>query len=103
MRKNVKRARARWLEGAPSHVADCFGPGKDGFTYGVLFTPIEGDEAFGLEASENPYHPQGVGLSFSIPARSVGDYRRRYAKRRMRWQDLPPLVQKCAQEHFRNL
>lgn len=47
----------------------------------------------GREMSDNPYHPQGVGLSFEYPAYQVGRKRGHWGVR-VKFQDVPPMVQK---------
>jgi len=100
-----RASKTRWLDGAPAHVLDCFKNDKCG-TFDVIYTgvtliPQDGRTfantyVFGREMSENPSHPQGVGLSFELKAREAAAYRYRNGRRRIKWQDLPPNVKQCA-------
>lgn len=89
-----KRARARWLEGAPECVADCFDHPAYGDRYTVAFTESLADRDFGevhyLAMSEAPTHPQGISVWGSFASNyDFARYRYANGKRRVRWLDLP--------------
>lgn len=99
-----RRASKRWLDGAPSHVLDCFRDKRTGsFTVlytGVTLYPQEGRDyancrVAGREMSSEPCHPQGVGLWFDYEAHVIAGYRYRVNHTRIKWNDLPEPVKRC--------
>lgn len=97
-RSKPRRAGARWREGAPAYVLDCFdhGPESGADRYTVFLEP----ETHGylgwwvsyLGLSDNPAHPGGVSQWGEFTLSGARDFRRREGKRRIRWLDLPENV-----------
>ena len=97
MNYRPKRSTKRWLEGAPKALLAVYdsGPnrGADRYTalYGApLWEPACGDMLPARFMSENPSHPQGIGLFGEHPA-----YERAALGRKVRFRDLPPDVRAC--------
>ena len=102
-----RRAGKRWLEGAPHEVLDVFdNGGKTADRYTVFFVffgepmlifPPPGENVYTpyLGMSENPSHPQGVGMWGELRAYEVADYRYKHGRERIRWADLPDAVREC--------
>jgi hypothetical protein len=98
-RNKPRHAGARWREGAPAYVLDCFDHGTDEFAdrY-TVFIAAENKDARGvwcvpyLALSADPCHPQGVSLWGEMVQYDAADYRCREGKRRIRWLDLPKNV-----------
>ena len=104
-----RRARSRWLEGAPPEVLDVFDAGdKYADRYTVFFggsllaLPDDGAAAGRgnviipyLGMSGNPSSPQGVGVWGELRAYEVADYRYKHGRERIRWADLPDAVKEC--------
>lgn len=92
-----KRSSPRWLEGAPRHVLACYDNGGRSFDrYTVLYgapwwQPDYGRNVPYIACSANPFHPQGFGQHGEMPADN-----RQALGRKVRWQDLPPDVQRMA-------
>jgi len=85
-----RRAAARWLEGAPEFVLDCFDHPKMADRYTVLFggslldsDMLKNRRVHCLSMSNQPMHPQGV--SYWAEAESSW----RPSHYRVRWLDLP--------------
>jgi hypothetical protein len=99
-----RRAGKRWLEGAPDYVLDCLdNKGKTCDRYTVIFgkqfmnVGPNGECWLSLlDMSSNPFHPQGVGMSSEYRAHEIAAFRYRSSHHRVKWSDLPELVQKCA-------
>ena len=104
-----RRAGKRWLEGAPPEVLDVFdNGGKTADRYTVFFGGSllvrKGNYAGPslvnlyvpyLGMSENPSHPQGVGMWGELSAYEVVSYRYKCGRERIRWADLPDAVREC--------
>ena len=103
-----RRASKRWLDGdCPDWVLDIF----DNPAYGDRYTIIYGkalafhtkvDGSLGalpdqyhntylqhLSASENPTHPQGIGMHGEFSAHDAAMYRLRNKHRKVKWSSLP--------------
>lgn len=98
---------ARWLEGAPAYVLDCFDSKNSGERYTVLFggalayhvkrdgSTDEGPDQAGntyvqfLGMSGAPTHPQGVSMWGEFKPGEAATYRYRFGHQRVRWLDLP--------------
>jgi len=100
-----RRAGKRWLEGAPAYVLDCFdNKGKTADRYTVIFGKefMVVDDGIAwlslLDMSENPFHPQGVGMSGEYKAHEIAAFRYRAKHHRTKWSALPELVQKCVKQ-----
>ncbi len=91
-----RRARARWLEGAPKAllaVYDNGGKSFDRYTalYGApIWEPSMGQTIPARFMSEHPSHPQGFGIFGEVKA-----YDRAAFGRKVRFADLPPDVKRC--------
>lgn len=92
--KNIKRVRAPYYEGAPAivreKVAAFYGPFKNTpCPFDVIFVEVEGTQAVGLD-----FDNEGArGCHFFLERWQMSDYRRRVAKRKARWLDLPKATQ----------
>ena len=97
-----RRARARWLEGAPSAllaVYDNGGRSADRYTalYGApLWTPDYGFKLPARFMSEDPFHPQGVGMFGEVETQC-----RPALGRKVRYLDLPDRVRRCIEADCR--
>jgi hypothetical protein len=104
-RYKPRRSAARWLEGAPSHVVAIYdsGPNKFADRYTVVYgAPLWNVDyvlanvechrdprlvpARGM--SDNPFHPQGVGLFCEV-------IRGPHLGRKIKWADLPERCKQC--------
>lgn len=90
----VRRARARWLEGAPEFIADVFGagpndPAADRFT--IFFVDGEPRDLWSgpwvqyLGCSEGG---RAVSMFGELEAHKFADYRSKNGRKRIRWSDL---------------
>ncbi len=94
-----RKARTKWLDGAPEYVLDCFDNGgktADRFTIlfgGSLLDPalLKDRKVHYLGLSEYPSHPQGISMWGEISATF------RPARDRVRWLDIPEDVRKHIQ------
>jgi len=93
-----------WLAGAPDHVLDIFHDKETGlwtvFYTGVLLNPphsrtYSSTTVSGRDMDRDPFHPQGVGMFFTMPAYEVVLYRYRNGHKRVTWESLPEKVKKC--------
>jgi len=97
-----RRARARWLQGAPEYVLDVFDCHKtcksfdSADRYTVFFGgSLAGNtETYYLGLSDNPDHPQGVSMWGEMSSNDVAGYRASAKRDRIRWLDLPENVRK---------
>lgn len=102
-----RRSGLRWREAAPDYVLDCFDDPRSGDRYMVMFTPFESRTSFAdtripyLAMSENPTHPQGIGVSGELRAHEATAYRYHNHHRRVRWMDLPAQVRQCVTNWMR--
>ena len=97
---NPKRTRLARLRGAPPHILACYDYGAhiaDRWT--VLYSVETAPGYFlGRDMSDNPFHPQGVGLLFELPAWQLRAYRDRNRHRLTDWTRLPPAVRMLAEQ-----
>ena len=112
-----RRASARWLDSdCPSEVLDIFDEGEksacaDRYTVfyktpnGTIGIPVTFANAWidYRAMSENPFHPQGIGLYCQMKAYEARAYRERRKHRRAKWSSLPEkvkqlVIQDCKQE-----
>lgn len=83
-----RRAGARWREGAPDYVLDCFDGGEQfADRYTVFFTLVE-------QSHRGPWlHYIGIGhgasASGDLEAHHVAQFRYANGKKRIRWLDIP--------------
>ena len=97
----MKRANARWMEGAPAGVLSCHkDPSKnapaDSFT--VYFKTDDPRRADYLSMSALPFHPQGICCSGECEGWQRARFMRSYAGRKIRWLDLPKDCQTAARK-----
>lgn len=89
--KAPRRAGARWREGAPPYILDCFdSKGATADRYTVLFcAPFAdtGGEVLYLGLGEGG---RGVSMFGSMPPHQAAAYRYRVKHHRVRWLDLSP-------------
>jgi hypothetical protein len=97
-RQKPRRASARWLEGAPAYVFDCFDSKGPGDRYTVLIggehlsPPDDYNPAWTipfLGMSDAPTHPQGVSMWGELAQHNAAAWRYRVGHQRVRWLDLP--------------
>ncbi len=96
----LRRAGARWREGAPAYILDVFRhPAIDSFyiLFGKEFAGwnegFRDWEIAGLEVNSCPTNPAfGVSLWGTTPASTVAAYRYANRHRRIRWLDIPENV-----------
>lgn len=96
-----RRMPKRFLDGAPAGILDIFDAGEgqwDRFTVvynypeedrGTVYLPYRG-------MSEHPSSPQGFGILDTFQSHELAAYRNAYRRTRIRWDELPPDVQKVA-------
>lgn len=88
----VRRMPKRFLDNAPEQVYDIFDNPETHDRYTVVLKPYEhrlGTFAPYLGASENPFSPQGFGISDEMPVHQLRAYRDRNRRFRMNWNGLP--------------
>ena len=96
-----RRASRRWLDGdCPVEVLAIFDHPKYGDRYTVFYRTIYGGEGRngyigGRGMSENPSHPQGIGMSFEMRPHEVANYRYAQKHHACQWSMLPTTVQDC--------
>lgn len=99
---NVRKMPKRYLDGAPADVADIFDHPNYADRYTVFLREIHKgprvDAIFYRAMSENPFHPQGIGLSGELSPRELSQYRDANRRRRIAWADLPEKVQQCVRQ-----
>lgn len=101
MRKYTpRRATKRWLDGdCPEGVLAIFDNPDMADRYTVFYTGVidcNGDPWIGYRGmSENPSHPQGVGMYGELTANQVASFRRINYHKSCRWSALPEAVKKC--------
>lgn len=98
-----RRQSRRWLDqDCPEGVLAIYdNRGQTADRYTVFYrTPVAGsayqDMWLGMRCmSENPFHPQGVGMWGELEAYKVAHFRYRERHRAARWSDLPERVKTC--------
>lgn len=100
MKYQPKRSTKRWLEGAPAPLLAVYdsGPNKGADRYLALYgaplwTPEMKRTVPARAMSENPFHPQGIGLFIEVNA---GD--RHVFGKKVRFVDLPEQVRRCIEQ-----
>lgn len=88
MRKYTpRRANARWREGAPDYILDCFDHPAFADRYTVFFTLVENTHG------KQWLHYLGIGYDASaggdMETHNVSTYRYANSKKRIRWLDIP--------------
>lgn len=94
MPHNLKRCPPRFRDGdCPDDVADILNHSQYGDRYTVIFRGIHsGDWVTYLSMSENPSHPQGIGMHGEFRLYEARAYRDANRRRRVKWTDLPEKV-----------
>ena len=102
MKYTPRRASKRWLDGdCPDGVLAIFYNKNFSDCYIVIYKEIYGGEGYiggymwGRGMSSNPFHPQGVGMSFELRPYEVAKYRYVNRHRAHKWSELPKDVQEC--------
>lgn len=97
-----RRQSNRWLDAdCPSGVLAIYDNSNFADRYTVFYKePIIGNTYQDMHIayramSENPYHPQGVGLYCEMKAYQVAAYRYRNKHRACKWSSLPDKVKHC--------
>jgi len=95
-----RRQSSRWLDGdCPAGVLALYDDKRFGDRYTVLYAEVldssRGPYLWGRGMSERPSDPQGIGVSFDIPAHRAREYRYAARNRATRWSDLPATVKDC--------
>lgn len=100
-----RRCSARWLDGdCPPGVLAIMDNPAFADRYTVLYAEVYDYEhahrryIVGRGMSEDPFHPQGVGLSFEMQTHEAAAYRYRNKHRYCRWTDLPARVQQAVRQ-----
>ena len=97
MEYRPRRSSKRWLESAPKQVLACYdNGGKSCDRYTIMFDTFWKDykgttRIDAYAASENPYNPQGGGMTVSVPSHMD---RKRLGKK-LKWSELPEPVQRA--------
>lgn len=98
-----RRASKRWLDAdCPKGVLAIFDNSEFADRYTVFYTEVI-DSGYGKfigyrGMSENPNHPQGVGMYGELAAHEVANFRYRNSKRAITWSILPEMVKHCVRQ-----
>lgn len=105
MKYSPRKCTKRWLDGdCPEGVLAIMDNPNYGDRYTVIFAePIAGDRYANMilsyvGMSENPFHPQGIGMHGEMSAHEVACYRYRNKHRYAKWSTLPEQVKKCVRQ-----
>lgn len=100
-----RRASKRWLDADCPEGVLCILDNKGQTTdrYTVIYSEVYGGEGLGgymagRNMSENPFHPQGVGMSFELRPHEVAAYRYRCKHQYATWSSLPDRVKQCVRQ-----
>jgi hypothetical protein len=100
-----RRQSKRWLDGdCPDGVLAIYDNKQYGDRYTVIYRePVVGttyaDMVLGYRGmSENPFHPQGVGLYGELQAHEAAGFRYRNRNHACKWTDLPEKVRQCVMQ-----
>lgn len=99
-----RRASKRWLDGdCPEGVLAIFDNPKFADRYTVFYARVIRHDReppyLGYRSmSDNPYHPQGVGLYGEMKAYEVANYRYHNKRRACKWSDLPEKVKQLVRQ-----
>lgn len=91
----------KWLDGdCPPGVLAIYDTRTTIDRYTVFYKALTTDHRGGVwissrHASEDPFHPQGVGLYHEQEAYEVAAFRNRSSRSACKWSDLPVRVQDC--------
>lgn len=104
-----RKCSKRWLDGdcPPGILAIFDNKGQSADRYTVIYSdPIAGetyaDMYLGYRAmSENPFHPQGVGMYGEFKAYECAAYRYRCKHQYAKWSSLPDKVKQCVLQDLR--
>lgn len=100
---------ARWLDGdCPPGVLAIYDNPTYADRYTIFYShiseyPREGQTGLGgwidyRAASENPFHPCGIGLYCQMRVYQLNEYRRVNGRRKCKWSDLPEKVKQLARQ-----
>lgn len=102
MRNKPRRASRRWLDGdCPRGVLAILDHPNFADRYTVFYAePYGEDNSYiaGRAMSENPFHPQGVGLTIEQRAWEVAAYRYRNKHRYAKWSTLPEACKRLVRQ-----
>ena len=94
-----RRQSARWLDGdCPSGVLAIYDHPKYGDRYTVFYASLTSGSTYAdmwigyRSMSENPCHPQGIGLFGEMNAQQTANFRYINRHRACNWSDLPQAV-----------
>jgi hypothetical protein len=100
-----RRQSRRWLDAdCPRGVLAIYDNPTTADRYTVFYAePISGtryaDTHIGYRGmSEDPFHPQGVGMFGELDAHAAAAFRYRNRHRACRWSDLPERVKQCVRQ-----
>jgi hypothetical protein len=101
-----RRMPKRFLDGAPAGILDIFDNGGKTFDrYTVVYNyPDQDGRDIWLPyrgMSEHPTSPDGFGISDEFTRWELASYRDAYRRTRIRWDELPPDVQRVARDDCR--
>jgi len=100
MKYRPRRASKRWLdEDCPAGVLAIFDNPNFADRYTVFYSELilyRDEKWLGYRGmSENPTHPQGVGMYGELQAHQVSSYRSLNHRRSCKWSSLPEKVKDC--------
>lgn len=96
MKDRVKRCPPRFRDGdCPEDVADIFDNPQFGDRYTVVYRDVSHGFIGYRAMSENPFHPQGIGLYCEMRVYQFSAYRDANRRKRVEWSRLPELVREC--------
>lgn len=88
-----RRAGARWREGAPAYILDCFDDPREIDRYTVMiYDPDEVPSSRGEAYVDYLSMSGAASISGELAPHEAVAYRYRNKRRRVRWLDLPPEV-----------
>lgn len=98
-----RKCSSRWLDAdCPKGVlAILDNKGKTADRYTVIYSETFGGDTYATAylgyrgMSENPFHPQGVGMYGEMRAHEVASYRYRCKHQYAKWSSLPDAVKRC--------
>lgn len=107
-----RRASKRGLDAACPEGVLCItdNKGQTADRYTVIYSEIygwrkgrewESGYMMGRNMSENPFHPQGVGMTFELRANEVATYRYRNKHHYTSWSSLPDAVKDCVRRDLK--
>lgn len=93
---NVRRMPKRFLDsGAPPEIADIYDQPEFGDRFTVVYRSITNDSVGYRGMSEDPAHPQGIGIYSEMSVYQLSRFRHTYRNYRIPFSQLPEAVQQC--------